>query len=203
MMGNMPINSNNMINNPGMINNNFNQNVMPNNFNIIQLMNFNMRNNNKIMSEQNNMNSMNNMNNHFIFNNGMNNINPMNQRSFSNNNFPGNIKYNSCPNYNSKKLNQIIGIESVIPINIVPKNIISEHEYDVITQVCIEAIKEKRKDITQYCTQKIMNKINGQWFILICDIKDNNFEFKFSKIKEKNILIFQYREKIVYICRLK
>ena len=200
MMGNSPNNNNIMINSPPFMKNiNFNQNL--NNYNKIQFMN--MITSNNIIPKQNNMNNMNMINNNFFPNNLMNNFNPMNQRIFSNNNFPVNIKINSCPNNNSKKLNQIIGIESVIPINIVPKNIISEHEYDVITQVCIEAIKEKRKNVTQYCTQKIMNKINGQWFILICHIKDNNFEFKFSKIKEENILIFQYSEKIVYVCRLK
>ena len=73
--------------------------------------------------------------------------------------FMPNYKLNKNKNKN-KKLNQIVAIESVIPIkiNILDEKIIDNHQYDIITQICIEAIKEKKKDIALYCTEKIIKK---------------------------------------------
>ena len=195
--------------------NNFNMNfnyLMNNKMNMMNYNNFNpLMINYQMMMIHNNMNKMNgnNMKKMNFSNPMINNFNqkcfPINQNSnlkynmIKNNHINNNINNN---NIQEKKLNQIVGIESVIPIHVPSKKVINEHEYDIITQICVEAIKNKRDDITQYCTEKIIDKIKGQWFILIHNYNDNNYEFKFSKIKDNNILIFKFREKIIYVCRI-
>ena len=111
------------------------------------------------------------------------------------------IKNKSLNQNQNQKLDQIIGIESAIPINInaLKEKIIDNIQYDIITQICVESINNNRKDITLYCTEKIIKKLKGQWFVLIQNITDDNFEFNFSKIKYNNILIFQYKDKIIYV----
>ena len=191
-----------MMNQPQMPNSmaniNMNGNMkMMNNVNMMNPMY--MNNGNMMNMNMNNMNFMNNMNN-------MNNMNMqmmmmmMNNKQLMFNNQNQMIQYQKN---NNKKLNQIVGIESVIPIQTTSKDIIDDKQYDIITQICVEAIKDKKKDIASYCTEKIMNKLKGQWFVLIHNSNEDNFEFRFSKFQYKKLLIFQYGEKIVYVLPLK
>ena len=211
MFNNMAImNSNKMNLNMNMMNNgNMNNMMMP--------MNMNMMNNGNNMINMNNMNinninMINNMNmnnenfiqmmmmkNKQLMNNMNNNMNNINNMQFNSQNQM--MQYQK--NNNNKKLNQIVGIESVIPIQTTSKDIIDDKQYDIITQICVEAIKDKKKDIASYCTEKIMNKLKGQWFVLIHNSNEDNFEFRFSKFQYKKLLIFQYGEKIVYVLPLK
>ena len=96
------------------------------------------------------------------------------------------------------KLNKIIEIGSMIPLNNC-RDIYTDKEYDEITQVCVNAIREKVENISKYCTEKIKEKLKGQWFVLVSEDTDINFEFGFTQINFKNILSFQYNNKIFYI----
>ena len=98
------------------------------------------------------------------------------------------------------KLNKILEIGSMIPINKC-KDIYNDKEYDEITQTCVTAVRENVENISKFCTEKIKQKLKGQWFVLIQDV-NNNSEFSFTKIQFKNILSFQYYDKIFYISRL-
>ncbi len=204
--------------------NNLNQNMRNKNVRIGLDLNLNKNNNNNIkigMNKQNNF--MNNMNRNLNLKNNMNNannmnmINNMNMMNMNNNNinmnninliqmmFQMNQMKNAMNPINkncNKKLNQIIGIESVRPFKI-SEGIINDCEYDIITQICVEAIKENKDNIALYCTEKIKSKLKGQWFVLIHDLNDGNYEFNFSKIKFDNILKFQYKNKIVYVTPIK
>ena len=153
---------------------------------------------NKINYNINNLIEMNSKNNPMI---------EMNMMDI-NNNFNNNIEIiskiiQSNNNNSDKKLNQNIKNELIILIN-ASKNI-NDEQYDVITQICSNVINEEdiiKNDIANYCSEKIKKKLKGEWFVLIQNINDNNFDFGFSKIKFKNFLIFQYREKIIYITPL-
>ena len=180
--------------------------------------NINMNGNMKMMNNVNMMNPMY-MNNGNMMNMNMNNMNFMNNMNnmnmqmmmmmMKNKQLMNNMQFNNqnqmiqYQKNNNKKLNQIVGIESVIPIQTTSKDIIDDKQYDIITQICVEAIKDKKKDIASYCTEKIMNKLKGQWFVLIHNSNEDNFEFRFSKFQYKKLLIFQYGEKIVYVLPLK
>ena len=98
------------------------------------------------------------------------------------------------------KLNKILEIGSMIPINKC-RDIYNDKEYDEITQTCVTAVRENVENISKFCTEKIKQKLKGQWFVLIQDV-NNNSEFSFTKIQFKNILSFQYYDKIFYISRL-
>ena len=99
------------------------------------------------------------------------------------------------------KLNKIIEIGSMIPLNNCEDiwDIYTDKEYNEITQVCVNAIREKVENISKYCAEKIKEKLKGQWFVLVSEDTDINFEFGFTKINFKNILSFQYNNKIFYI----
>ena len=60
----------------------------------------------------------------------------------------------------AKKLNKIIRIESVIRIN--KSKYINDEQYDVITQICSDALNEEKinnNEIAIYCTEKIKKKL--------------------------------------------
>ena len=205
-----------MMNNMNMMMNNMNP--MNNNMNNMNVMNnMNLMNGMNNLNNMNGMKNMNNMNNNqfmgIMFNIMQNNLMHMNFKTNpnmmnimnNNNNFQNNMPQLPNPTQSkmsnsAKKLNKIIRIESVIRIN--KSKYINDEQYDVITQICSDALNEEKinnNEIAIYCTEKIKKKIKGQWFVLIQNVDDNNFDFGFSKIKFENILIFKYREKIIYI----
>ena len=161
-----------------------------------------------MFAQNNNFMNMNNMNsNNFQLNN---NFNPqMNQlqifNNMNNNNMNSNQNNQNNSNNKDLKLNKIIGIESMIPINNC-KHKYNNKEYDEITQACITAIKQKEeikiKNISEFCVEKIKEKLKGQWFVLVQDINEQNLEFGFSLIKNKDILSFRYSNNIFYVSRL-
>ncbi len=148
-----------------------------------------------LLNQNNNAFFMNNNNviiNKSPFNNMMNNN--------INNNNQFQIKNGTTTFKRDLKLNKILEIGSMIPIN----NCIglyTDKEYDEITQTCVTAVRENVENISKFCTEKIKQKLKGQWFVLIQDV-NNNSEFSFTKIQFKNILSFQYCDKIFYISRL-
>ena len=148
-----------------------------------------------LLNQNNNAFFMNNNNviiNKSPFNNMMNNN--------INNNNQFQIKNGTTTFRRDLKLNKILEIGSMIPINNC-SDIYTDKEYDEITQTCVTAVRENVENISKFCTEKIKQKLKGQWFVLIQDV-NNNSEFSFTKIQFKNILSFQYCDKIFYISRL-
>ena len=149
-----------------------------------------------LLNQNNNAFFMNNNNviiNKSPFNNMMNNN--------INNNNQFQIKNGTTTTFKRDlKLNKILEIGSMIPINKCI-DMYTDEEYDEITQTCVTAVRENVENISKFCTEKIKQKLKGQWFVLIQDV-NNNSEFSFTKIQFKNILSFQYCDKIFYISRL-
>ena len=124
--------------------------------------------------------------------------NNMLNNDFSNINNP-NSNQNKIKDPKHLKLNKIVQIESALPIYNFKYN---DKEFDVITQICITAVRDNLDDIANFCSEKIKEKLKGQWFVLVRDKNIENFEYCFSHIKNKDILIFQFREKIFYVSSL-
>ena len=149
-----------------------------------------------LLNQNNNAFFMNNNNviiNKSPFNNMMNN-------NINNNNNQFQIKNGTTTFKRDLKLNKILEIGSMIPINKCI-DMYTDEEYDEITQTCVTAVRENVENISKFCTEKIKQKLKGQWFVLIQDV-NNNSEFSCTKIQFKNILSFQYYDKIFYISRL-
>ena len=184
MMGNQFMNPNMMMGNQMMMNNN----NMPNNN--LQLMKHNS------MPEFKSNNNMK-MNSNMMANNNMMNNNMMNNNMpFQVSNFNKNIMVHKKE---SLKLNKIKKIESMQFINKCQDKY-TEQELDIIIKTCMTAVKEKINDLPKFCAEKIKEKLKGQWLVLIQDKNNKNFEFGFSShINYKDMIIFQYDNKIFYL----
>ena len=115
-----------------------------------------------------------------------------------------NITYNTNTNLNDEKLNQIVGLESVILINLC-KDKYSDEKYQEISHICVNTIKDDnidRNNIAIYCAEKLKMKFKGQWFVLIQNEKDQNFDFRFSNINLGYMIIFKYKENYIYVSQL-
>ena len=168
-------------------------------------------NNNNMQFNQNNNNFQ--FNNNIQFNNNF-NFPMMNQQmiNMNINNMMMNNMHQNFPNMNNNmliepnkdiKLNKLLNIASVIPINKCSDKY-SDKEFDEIIQVCMVAIKDKVEDLPKFCVEKIKEKLKGQWFVLVSDINDKNFEFGFSlQINDKDIIIFRCGNKIFYVSSIK
>ena len=44
--------------------------------------------------------------------------------------------------------------------------------------------------------------LKGQWFVLIQNIKDQNFDFRFSTINFGDMTIFKYKDYYIYVSQL-
>ena len=169
---------------------------------MVPLNNFNFNNNIPNMQFNNNLpipmmqqpQMFNNMNNNMMDNNNM---------MMNNNMIPNLPIVNGIISQQKKqekyKLNTIQKIESLIPLNKCQDKY-NDNEYDIITKICSTAVNDKVNNITNFCVEKIKDKLKGQWFVLIQDSKDLNFEFGFSqKIHLKDIIIFRYHDKTFYV----
>ena len=167
--------------------------------------NNNMRFNNNMQFNPNNNLQFNNM----PFNNNFgapiqNQIFNMNNNMIMNNmpqNFPNMNNNNGMLIQQNKdiKLNKILNISSIIPINKC-KDKYTEKQFDEITKICMVALKDNVDDLPKFCVEKIKEKLKGQWFVLVRNINDNNFEFGFSlQIKYKDIIIFRCCDIIFYV----
>ena len=167
--------------------NNFNNNMQFNQINNLQFNNMPFNNNFGAPIQ----NQIFNMNNNMIMNNM-----PQNFQNMNNNN--GMLMQ---PNKDIK-LNKILNISSIIPINKC-KDKYTEKQFDEITKICMVALKDNVDDLPKFCVEKIKEKLKGQWFVLVRNIKDNNFEFGFSlQIKYKDIIIFRCCDIIFYVSSL-
>ena len=163
-------------------------------------MNNNMNGINMNMNMPNQINMMNFMNNNFMYPHLM-QINQMNQMMLK---MKNNQNFEINSQSSNEKLTQIVGLETVVAINPC-KHKYTDEIYQKITEICINAIKDKnidRKDIAIYCAEKIKEKLKGQWFVLIQNEKDQNFDFRFSLINFYDMIIFKYRENYIYVSQL-
>ena len=183
---------------------NFSQNSMRNNnqINNNNLINNNNANNNQFLYHQ--MNSDQSINTRII--NGIKNnnyIQSQNNQYFNNQYMPQNnnnqIIYNQNQNFQDYSLRKGSGM------------IVTDEVSDFIVKLCKktidEIIKEKnnpkfKEEQTKYIIKYLKQLINGEWFVLLCDVSSDNFDFKFSNAKEDNIMIFRYRNYEIYMCLL-
>ena len=183
---------------------NFSQNSMRNNnqINNNNLINNNNANNNQFLYQQ--MNSEQSINTRII--NGVkknNYIQSQNNQYFNNQYMPQNsnnqIIYNQNQNFQDYSLRKGSGM------------IVTDEVSDFIVKLCKktidEIIKEKnnpkfKEEQTKYIIKYLKQLINGEWFVLLCDVSSDNFDFKFSNAKEDNIMIFRYRNYEIYMCLL-
>ena len=183
---------------------NFSQNSMRNNnqINNNNLINNNNANNNQFLYQQ--MNSEQSINTRII--NGVkknNYIQSQNNQYFNNQymtqNSNNQIIYNQNQNFQDYSLRKGSGM------------IVTDEVSDFIVKLCKktidEIIKEKnnpkfKEEQTKYIIKYLKQLINGEWFVLLCDVSSDNFDFKFSNAKEDNIMIFRYRNYEIYMCLL-
>ena len=183
----------------------------------------NSPNNNQAFNIRNNNNQINNNNannNQFLYQqmNSDQNINTRIINRIKNNN---NIQFQNNQNINNQYIQQNIYNNQVI--NNQNQNfqdyfirkgsgMISDDEVsDFIVELCKKSIdkiisekndpKFKEQQI-KYIIKYLKQLINGEWFVLVCDVSSDNFDFKFSNAKEDNIMIFRYRNYEIYICLL-
>ena len=184
---------------------NFSQNSMRNNNNQMNnnnLINNNNTNNNQFLYQQ--MNSEQSINTRII--NGVktnNYIQSQNNQYFNNQymtqNCNNQIIYNQNQNFQDYSLRKGSGM------------IVTDEVSDFIVKLCKktidEIIQEKnnpkfKEEQTKYIIKYLKQLINGEWFVLLCDVSSDNFDFKFSNAKEDNIMIFRYRNYEIYMCLL-
>ena len=207
---NYQINPNPILNNP-FYPCNF-QNSPGNNFNPPNL-NYNpnfCNNNNNNYNYNNNYN--NNNYNYNNYNNNYNNyMNPTpnmygfyNQNNFGNfpyqqKNFQNNLIINGPQENNN---NYFLRKGNGILINDEISNFIAKICKKAIDN-CIKSNNPKIKEIqANYIIKYLKELIKGEWFVFICESSLDNFDFKFSHIKEDNILVFSYNNYKIYICLL-
>ena len=174
---NNQINNNNLINNNNANNNQFLYQQMNSDENISTRIINGIKKNNYIQSQSNQ-----NVNNQYM---------PQN-----NNN---QIIYNQNQNFQDYSLRKGSGM------------IATDEVSDFIVKLCKKSIdkiiKEKndpkfKEQQTKYIIKYLKQLINGEWFVLLCDVSSGNFDFKFSNAKEENIMIFRYKNYEIYICLL-
>ena len=224
-------NANNMMNNNmNNINNIMNNNINNNMMNLNQLSENLLPNNNSFQSNfnkyiyENNIN--NNNENNFQNNNSFyqNNINE-NKIQNNSNNINNNPNINNINSEDSnlnftakllKKGNIIDNIKIRIPhseINQKAENF-TDPEIRQIKDICSTQFNFTKPDDSKNdnkISQKLKFKLGGEWFVLICEITNEknieDFDFKFTNIKRRNILIFteNFAEKKFrfYICKIR
>ena len=183
-MNNMNNNMNNMNNNMNNMNNNMNN--MNNNMNNMNNNNMNNMNNNNI--HNNNMNNMNQMNN-------MNNNNQMNFNQNNQNNFGGQMNNQ----FNNNNMNNMNNLNNIKILKEIPK---LGNKRDAILNICKMSIDNGKAlpQVPEDITTKLKGKFDGEWFALITQIQNGNFDFKFSEFD--NTLAFQYQGYEIYVCPL-
>ena len=114
-------------------------------------------------------------------------------------NYTFNFGYTNLNRFNNENLNKEKSFmkNSIIKMQ-TPFKIINK--MNSIFNICIEEIN-KYGDVNNII-QNLINNLNGFWFVLIADKFDKDYEFKFTEILFEDLLIFQYKDKIIYISEL-
>ena len=198
------INNMNINNNQGNFkvyeSNNYNDNNFNNNFN---------DNNNRFNSDNNflnnNFNMVNNMENNFnsnnnLFNNNEQPIIDLNQNNYENSDTMKILK-NHIPKDEDSKYNEI---------KIHQNGNFKNEQLDEIIDICtsqlnLNYLRDTKTD--DKIAQRIKQKYGGEWFVLICQLSSNkdqeDFDFKFTNITRKNLIIFSIQNFRFYVCRLR
>ena len=178
-------------------NNNFNDNFNDNN-------NFNSNNNNNYFN-----------NNNIVNNNIQNNFNSNNNDLYNNNQLENmNYTQNNCEDDRTLK---ILEKENIIKQNINNFELIfnqngnfDEEILNEIKDICLDQFTLKNLSETKIddkIAQRIKQKYGGEWFVLICELSPNkeqeDFDFKFTNIPRKNIIIFTRGKFRFYVCKLR
>ena len=178
-------------------NNNFNDNFNDNN-------NFNSNNNNNYFN-----------NNNIVNNNIQNNFNSNNNDLYNNNQLENmNYTQNNCENDGTLK---ILEKENIIKHKINNFELIfnqngnfDEEILNEIKDICLDQFTLKNLSETKIddkIAQRIKQKYGGEWFVLICELSPNkeqeDFDFKFTNIPRKNIIIFTRGKFRFYVCKLR
>ena len=189
-----------------------------NNYNYNFNDNFNNNFNNNNFNDNNNFNSNNNnnyFNNNIVNNNIQNNFNS-NNNDLYNNNQQENMNYtqNNCEDDRTLK---ILEKENIIKQNINNFELIfnqngnfDEEILNEIKDICLDQFTLKNLSETKIddkIAQRIKQKYGGEWFVLICELSPNkeqeDFDFKFTNIPRKNIIIFTRGKFRFYVCKLR
>ena len=86
-------------------------------------------------------------------------------------------------------------------ITILKNGKIKEDQIYIVAKIC-KSVIESNNNNYQIITQKLKQAFNTEWFVIISESNDNNFEFKFSEINDEDVMVFQYKQFIVYICSI-
>ena len=54
---------------------------------------------------------------------------------------------------------------------------------------------------SQNCLKKIESELKGNWFVLVCEEEDDNFDF-YCSFMEENTVIFNYKKIQFQVCKL-
>ena len=208
--------NNNQMNNNNMNIKNINQ-QNNNNINFNNMINFNNNNNmNNNLNMNMNMNQTcfqnDNMAGNFKMyysseiNNGNNNDSNMNEVQ----NNEDNYEPNQANDYTQKIVNKAFPESSQSPKeNILQKGNFSEDEINKIKSICVSYF-DFSKPNDQKNADKISQMIkqnyeNTEWFVLCCEKSSGNnedFDFKFTYLENKNTLILCEKKVLFYICKL-
>ena len=185
--------NNNNMNNHNMSNNNMNNNNI--NMNVNNNMGINNNNNNNQNKQFNN-----NYNNQLLQNNQNNNPSNNNNYQANNNNNPNNQNNNQSNNNNYPAISNNIDTND---INILKKGDLGDDILKNIAVSCKRAFIENQNpgsnSIAENISQKLKQEFNKEWFVIVADSSNQNFDFKFSLFSDENILVLGYQQKEIYI----
>ena len=82
---------------------------------------------------------------------------------------------------------------------------IDDYEYNVIIKECKE-VKDQNKNlypISKICTERIKQKLPGEWFVLVCPEEEKNYDFYISFNLNEKYMNFVYKNNLFQVCQLK
>ena len=78
---------------------------------------------------------------------------------------------------------------------------INDHEYQTIIEACIESQDNNLLPLAQKCLENIKSKLQGQWFVFVCDEEETNFDYFINTIPD-NSVYFKYQKNEFQIWKL-
>ena len=179
-------------NNKNMHNNNQNNNNP-------DMMNQNMENINNFQNNNNFMNNQMNINNNNFMNNQINNNN--NQMNYQMGN---NYKKDKMMEFKRKRYHPNLEL-SIMSIIVQEPQSIDKNELNEIKRIIQIEYSNSNKIqgyLSDIITEKIKKKLGGEWFIFICDEKEN-IPFSISTISDSDFLILKLGSALFKIAKIK
>ena len=78
---------------------------------------------------------------------------------------------------------------------------INDHEYQTIIEACIESQDNNLLPLAQKCLENIKSKLQGQWFVFVCDEEETNFDYFINAIPD-NSVYFKYQKNEFQVWKL-